>query len=95
MGSNVEVPEDRELFSDDESKIDMIKNIFKNKIKPLILLFFAVIIPNLLDINNIRKSLLGSIVYKTLILSAILYVYIFIKFGLKLRQLKKRNKSLK
>lgn len=58
MGSNVEVPKDRELFSDDESKIDMIKNIFKNKIKPLILLFFAVIIPNLLDINNIKKSLL-------------------------------------
>lgn len=39
--------QDEEIFCDDTSRLDMMKRVFKGRMIPLILIFFAVIIPQM------------------------------------------------
>jgi len=43
---------DEEIFCDDESRLDMMKRVFRGKIVPLLTIFFACILPQLLLNTN-------------------------------------------
>lgn len=80
---------EKEIFSDNESKVRMIQHIFKTRMLPLMVVFCLIIVPNLIrfssDVNDAWD--LGLVIlYLVLFL---VYLYIFIHCGLKLVRLKK------
>lgn len=77
---------DEEIFCDDDSRMDMIKRIFKGRIIPLIVIFFACILPVLY-----RATVYGygpetttpTVIVVEMIVCLVLYVSIFLRFILK------------
>lgn len=72
-----------EIFCDDESRLEMMKRIYKGRLCPLLIIFFSVIIPqffmqtaHVIDGDPFRRAV--SILYFILLL---LYTLIFITFG--------------
>lgn len=80
--------EDNGIFCDDDSRFDLIKRIFRAKMIPLILIFFAMLIP-LIHNHGTENELPQNLVVCEIIL-LILYVTIFIKFAIKYFSLTKR-----
>lgn len=81
-----------EIFSDNESRIDMINHVIKTRMLPLLIIFFACLIPNF--IRSIETS---GVIYTVLtVLFAVLmliYLYLFIHCGTKLRKLKEKYRK--
>ncbi|MBC2575581.1 DUF2812 domain-containing protein [Peptostreptococcus canis] len=86
---NVLCENDRKIFSDTESKISMIEHIFRTRMLPLLIIFFAIIIPNLIRLIQKNSKFGGSYLEVFYISLFILYLFIFIYCGLKLKKLKK------
>lgn len=88
--SSLTSPDEGELFSDAESKADMISHIVRSRMLPLVCIFFCCVMPNLLRIIFRDYCSAGDIVLAFLfgILFAV-YLYLFIHCGRKLRKLKK------
>ncbi|MBD5113935.1 MAG: DUF2812 domain-containing protein [Ruminococcaceae bacterium] len=86
------------IFCDNESRLEMLKNIYRRRISPLFVIFFMIIIPQLVtqtlqarlhaeeggDLYLFPKLL--SIVFAIMF---VLYLAIFIKFGIGLWKFKK------
>lgn len=77
---------EEEIFCDDSSKLDMANRVFKGRMIPLLILFFSIIMPQLLlrisHVNNIPQFILW--VFISLFA---LYLWIFISFGIQYRRL--------
>ena len=87
--SNADTEQDSEIFSDDASRVDMVNHIVKTRMLPLLVIFFACLLPNFI------RSVEGSHPFadvSTVILSVLLliYLYLFVHCGFKLRMLKKK-----
>lgn len=82
----IENDTEKEIFSDRESKVQMIENILKTRMLPLLIIFFLVIIPNL---RMSTKTGLGEVIFGIYVFLFILYMYIFIHCGFKLMRMKK------
>ncbi len=87
-----QMAEKEEIFSDDESKMDMIERVFKGRMIPSLIIFFGVIIPQL-----IMQGLMGEpenwILFGFFGIMFGLYVTAFIKFGICYAKLKKDIKK--
>lgn len=87
--SDTDTEQDSEIFSDDASRADMIEQIVKTRMLPLLVIFFACVLPNFF------RSIEGgypianvfTILFTVLLL---LYLYLFVHCGSKLRKLKKK-----
>lgn len=78
-----------ELFSDKQSKLEMLEKIIKTRMIPLVVIFTCCLIPSLR--NSIRVENAGVIDYIiTGLLSVlfVMYLYLFIHCGTKLRKIK-------
>lgn len=84
---------EEDIFCDDESRLDMMKRIYKGRVLPLVIIFFLLIVPNLYrvflpaDSVHYLDSELG-IIYAVL---AVLYLLIFLRFGIRYYKLMKRE----
>ncbi len=90
--SDISDANDGEIFSDNESKIQMIDNIFKTRMIPLLVIFFAIIIPQL-SMGFSGKNSFKIFIFVVYIVLFLLYVYVFIHCGLKLKEMKNRLKN--
>lgn len=88
--SDIHSENESQIFSEPESKIQMIENIYNTRMAPLLLIFIALIIPNLSNIKLIGKTPLTTFVGILFLLAFLLYMYIFIYCGLKLYNKKKQ-----
>lgn len=84
-----------EIFSDIDSKIDMLTRIFKKRVIPLIVAFLCIIIPQLfLQLYRLQRgidlSLFNSFLLGFFTSSFILYAALMISFGKKLYALKQK-----
>lgn len=78
-----------ELFSDKESKVEMIDSIYKKRLLPIMIIFFSCVIPNL-RFYYTREIYPFGISFATFFsLIFVFYVYVIIHCGIKLRKLKK------
>lgn len=77
------------IFCNDESRLDMIKRVFKGRIIPLIIILFACIIPQLF-LQWPRDIVFAKTMFVIFCLLLILYLYVFIRFGYQYYQLKKQ-----
>lgn len=80
-----------EIFCDDESRLDMMKRVYKGRVVPLIIIFFSIILPQLLLNTHgyggggiVRKVLSGTFVGLVL-----LYIMIFISMTIQFYQYEK------
>ena len=89
-----DMKEDEEnIFSDDESKMDMIQRVYKGRMSFLVILFCCIVIPQLFmqwNGGNIRDYLL----FGAIALIFVLYVAIFIKFAIVYHKQKKKMKKI-
>lgn len=86
----VNMDKDGELFSDNESKLNMLEKIFKTRYYPLIVLFLCCIVPNLLNFSHRDShSIFDLVIFGLLIILFFLYIYIIVYCGRKLKQIRK------
>lgn len=79
--------QDEGIFCDDDSRRQMMQRVYEGRIRPLVMIFGCILIPQFLN-SVVRKSLYLAI---PLLLCIVLYVYIFIRFSIQYWQLKRRN----
>ncbi|PIE04813.1 MAG: hypothetical protein CSA76_02305 [Spirochaetales bacterium] len=90
--SKIENDEEREIFSDTESKLTMVEHIFKTRILPLLIIFCTLIIPQLFMFISGTRAF-DKAIFGMFALLAIVYLYIFIRVGFKLRQIRASLKN--
>ncbi len=80
---------DGELFSDGLSKVEMVKNIVRTRMLPILLIFFCCVLPNL--INSTRGLIPGSGFFAVFFgLMFALYLELILHCSVKLAKLKKK-----
>lgn len=87
--SEMDSEQDGEIFSDNESRIDMIDHVIKTRLLPIFIIFLCCVLPNFF--RSIATSNPLSSVF-TVIFAALtlLYLYLIIYCGLKLRKLREK-----
>ena len=76
-----------EIFCDDASKLEMIERVFKGRMIPLLVIFFLIIIPQLLIQSRIGHAASWALFWLYVGLF-VLYLVIFVKFWKHYRHLK-------
>ncbi len=78
-----------EIFNDDDSKRDMLDRVFKGRMIPLIVIFFLIIIPQMLmwTAMPIAEAIGLKILYTVIF---VLYVTIFVKYVMMYRRYTRR-----
>jgi len=74
-----------ELFSDNESRIDMLERIMKTRILPLLIIFICCVLPNA---RRAADSSLGAVFTVFWGVMIAIYAYLFVHCGTKLRRMK-------
>lgn len=76
---------EEEIFCDDSSRLAMMERVYKGRLVPLLVVFFALLLPQF--ISNLSKGNYGI----ALLLGGmlVLYVYIFVYFAVRYHQQKK------
>jgi len=76
-----EMDGEESIFCDDDSRLDMMKRVFKQRMVPLIAIFFAIIIPQILIQSQLdRPENYGMLVIFCILF--VLYLALFIKFAI-------------
>ncbi len=78
-----------EIFCDDDSRMDMIERVFKGRMIPLFVIFFLIIIPQML-IQSHMGTFVNGVLFGVLLVVFVMYLVIFIQFGTQYAKLKKR-----
>lgn len=88
---------EEEIFCDDASRLDMLKRVFRQRIFPLLCLFFSIIIPQIIIQSQFHTPENHSLVVIFCILF-VLYLVLFIAFAIQfwkyfrvIHNYKKRN----
>ncbi len=91
--SEIQHENDGEIFSDGQSKVDMIQHVLKTRISPLLAIFFCLLIPNLV---RAFSGSLGKVDYFLIAFFSamvIIYLYLIIHCGRKLMKLREKYKT--
>lgn len=82
-------PSEYEIFSDNESRIEMIEHIVKTRMLPIMIIFFICLLPNVF--NTIRYTAFSSFVFTVLFgFITVFYVGLVTYCGIKLRRIRAR-----
>ena len=76
---------EEEIFCDDSSRLAMMERVYKGRLVPLLVIFFAVLLPQF--VNNLRNGNYGIAAFLGAVLS--LYIVIFVYFAVRYHQQKK------
>lgn len=88
--SQINSENDGELFSDKESKIEMLERIIKTRMLPLVTIFFCCLIPSFGNLMRLQsKGIFDYIFVGLFTFLFFFYIYLFIHCGRKLRAMKK------
>ena len=79
-----------ELFSDDASKVDMVRHIARTRLLPLAIIFLSCVVPNLLRAIEGRASGFNVFLGGFFGVMFVIYVYLLIHCGFKLKKIRDR-----
>ena len=83
--------QDGEIFSDNESRVDMIHHVVKTRLFPAMIIFLCCVFPNFFkSINTSNPDPLAIVLAVFFSVMTLLYLYLIIYCGLKLRKLRKK-----
>ncbi len=82
--------QDGEIFSDNASRVDMVRHIVRTRMLPLLIIFFAAVLPNFFARNIWSDGFWprGFALFWDLMF--LLYLFLFVHCGLKLRALRRK-----
>jgi hypothetical protein len=83
--TQIDTEKEGELFSDNESKVDMIQHIMRTRMLPILVIFLCCVFPQLMKAVNGTGNVGGLIFWGLMLL---VYVYLLLHCGLKLTKLK-------
>ena len=87
--SETDTAQDGEIFSDNASRVEMVNHVIRTRMLPLLCIFFSCLLPNF--IRSMEEGHPFSHFFIVLFsLLVILYLYLFIHCGYKLRRLKRK-----
>ena len=75
-----EVDDNEEIFCDDESRLDMMKRVFTGRMIPLLVIFFCLIIPQMIS-QNMMDSPVNRGLGIVFCCMFVLYLGVFISFA--------------
>lgn len=78
------------IFCDDDSRLDMMRRVFKSRMIPLIVLFALVILPQTFLQASQRDGSLHSFFFYTYVVLFVFYLYIFVRFFLHYRRVSRQ-----
>ena len=84
--------EDGELFSDPASRAEMAGDIVRTRLLPLMLIFMCCLVPNLNRTLHGGAGLLNHILSAFFGVMFVLYVFLIVYCGLKLKRIRDRNR---
>lgn len=88
--SQIKSENEGELFSDKESKIEMLEKVIKTRMLPLVAVFCCCLLPSLGRILNMNhKTVFDFFMVGLFGFFFVIYIYLFIHCGSKLRKMKK------
>lgn len=91
--SETDTEQDVSIFSDDASRLDMVNHIVKTRMLPLLVIFSCCVMPNL--VQSINESIPFADAFAIVFgLLALLYLYLFLHCGLKLRKLRRKYNKI-
>lgn len=84
--------QNNEIFSDNESKIQMLQKIHQRRLLPLITIFLCAVLPNFVKglYGEFGTSPADNIITALFGLMFVLYTYVFIKSFIKIKKLKEK-----
>ena len=83
---------DGEIFSDNESRVNMIDHVVKTRLLPILIIFLCCILPNFIRSTETSAPLAAAFtVFFAIVI--LLYVYLIAYCGLKLRKLKEKYRN--
>ncbi len=83
---------DGEIFSDNESRIEMIDQVVKTRLLPILIIFLCCVLPNF--IRSIETNDPLTTVFTVFFaIMTLLYSYLIVYCGLKLRKLRKKYRN--
>ena len=84
--------QDGEIFSDNESRVELINHVMKTRLLPLMIIFFCCVFPNFIKSMETSDSL-ASVFTVLFAVLTLLYLYLFVYCGLKLRKLREKYRN--
>lgn len=85
---SVQAHVDLSIFSDSQSKVDMINRIFKTRMLPLLVVFCACVVPQMKMLWVETNSFFENILLAVILFMFMFYVYLLVHCGLKLKKMK-------
>ncbi|MBQ0000368.1 MAG: DUF2812 domain-containing protein [Clostridiales bacterium] len=88
--SQMESAEEEEIFSDNESKLDMIGHVIKTRMLPLLVIFFCCVVPQLARVFTVSSPDGSDVFFRVFFcVMFVLYLYLLVHCGLKLKKIRK------
>lgn len=84
-----EMQTEEEIFSDDRSKLEMLERVYKGRMVPLLIVFVAIIIPQLFMLFT-RQDSFAKVMFGIYCIMFFLYVSIFAKAAIFYNKLKRK-----
>ena len=89
----VEAEGEDELFSDNESRVEMVRHIVHTRLMPLAVIFLCCVIPNLLNAVSGRLSVFSGFFSVLFGVMFVVYVYLIVHCGMKLKRIRDRYQN--
>ena len=83
---------DGEIFSDNESRLDMIDHVIKTRFLPILIIFLCCILPVFMRSTETNDPL-STVFAVFFVIMTLLYIYLIVYCGLKLRKLRKKYRN--
>lgn len=90
--SQMDSERDGEIFSDNESRIDMIDHVLRTRFLPIFIIFLCCVLPNMMKCIETNDPL-SAVCTVFLAVMTVLYIYLIVYCGLKLRRLREKYKN--
>lgn len=87
--SEADNAQDTEIFSDNTSRVDLVNHLLRTRMLPLLIVFFCCLLPNFFRSMETGYPMTDALTVFFMLL-ILLYLYLFVHCGRKLKKLKKK-----
>lgn len=90
--SETDSEQDSEIFSDNQSRLDLINHVMKTRLLPILIIFLCCVVPNLFRSIGTSDPLSTAFAVFFAVMT-LLYLYLLVYCGLKLRKLREKYRN--
>lgn len=88
--------DNEEIFSDVESKLQMMNRVFRSRMIPIAVIFLLIVLPQLMKkyndvISTEIPTILDVLLFTIFLTASVIYTTMFVNFAIRYRKLRRRN----